>query len=203
MTSRDATSRLKQIAIALLLLGGAVAAGLGSAWWVLKKAPWMNHLVQVGAWRSNLTAGSPDADIYTRASVALNALLALDRSETMYFVATQDDSGQPLRSGCNYRVEGTPPRARWWSITAYADDMFLFDTPAGHHSLNGTTAQLDGNGYFALTVGNQEQRGTHWLATNADRGLLLTLRLYNPDPQLQTEPASLRVPSITALGTCA
>jgi hypothetical protein len=203
MTPRDATSRLKQFAIGLLLLAGAVAAGLGSAWWVLKKAPWMNHLVQVGAWRSNLTAGSPDADIYTRASVALNALLALDRSETMYFIATQDDSGQPLRSRCNYRVVGAPPKARWWSITAYADDMFLFDTPAGHHSLNGTTAQLDGNGNFALTVGDQNQPGTHWLATSGDGGLLLTLRLYNPDPQLQTEPASLRVPSITPLGTCA
>lgn len=127
---------------------------------------------------------------------------ALARSETMYFIATEDDSGKPLRSGCNYRVVGTPPKARWWSITAYADDMFLFDTPAGHHSLNGTTAQLDGNGHFALTAGNQEQQGAHWLATNGDRGLLLTLRLYSPASELQSAPGSLRAPSIIALGAC-
>lgn len=196
-------SRLKQLAIGLVLLAGAVAAGLGSAWWVLTKSPWMNHQVQVGAWRNNLTAGSPDADIYTRASVGLNALLALDRSETMYFIATQDDSGQPSRSRCNYRVAGAPPKARWWSITAYADDIFLFDTPTGHHSLNGTTAQLDSNGDLALTVGNQERRGTHWLATIGNRGLLFTLRLYNPATELQTAPDSLRVPSNTVVGTCA
>lgn len=194
--------RFQRLVIGFALYFGAVAVGLGSAWWVLKKAPWMNNLVQVGAWKSNLTAGSRDADIYTRASVALNALLALDRGETMYFVATEDDTGKPLRSRCNYRIVGTPPKARWWSITAYADDMYLFDAPMGHHSLNGSTVRLDANGQFALTAGNQEQAGTHWLATHGDGGLILTLRLYNPQPELQDAPDSLLAPSITLLGAC-
>jgi hypothetical protein len=140
--------------------------------------------------------------MYTRASIALNALLALDRSETMYFVATQDDAGKPLWSRCNYRVNGTPPAARWWSITAYADDMFLFDTETGHHSLNGSTVQLDGDGRFTLMAGGTEYPGTHWLATNGDGGLVLTLRLYNPSPQLQTAPTLLVAPSIVPVGVC-
>lgn len=197
--------RLKRFAIGLSLYIGAVAVGLGSAWWVLKKAPWMSNTVQVGAWRTDLQAGSTDANLYTRASVAVNALLALDRGETMYFVATQDDAGRPLRAHCNYRVVGTPPQARWWSITAYADDMFLFDfdAPNGHHSLNGSTARLDAEGRFVLTAGSKELPGTHWLPTRGDGGLVLTLRLYNPLPGLQAAPATLLAPSITALGACA
>lgn len=203
MTRARRISTAKRIGVALALYLGAVAVGLGSAWWVLKYAPWMNNYVQSGAWKTNLHAGSQDASIYSRASVALNALLALDRSETMYFVATQDDAGKPLRSRCTYRIEGVPPKARWWSITAYADDMFLFDIAAGQHSLNGSTAQLDAKGRFAMRTGPAAQPGTHWLATPGERGLVLTLRLYNPEPELQAAPTSLAPPSINVVGACA
>lgn len=158
--------------------------------------------VQVGAWKGNLLAGSQDADMYTRSTIALSALLALGRDETMYFIASEDDAGHPLRSNCSYRVEGTPPKARWWSITAYADDMFLFDAPNQHYSLNGTTARLDTDGRFVFTTGGQEQPGTHWLPTPGRRGMVLTLRLYNPEPELQAAPASLVPPSIKAVGVC-
>jgi hypothetical protein len=196
-------SRARRIAIGAALYLTAVTIGLGSAWWVLKKSPWMNQTVQVGAWKANLRAGSSDADMYTRANVALNGLLALGRDETMYFVATQDDAGRPLRSTCTYRVEGVPPKARWWSVTAYADDMFLFDAGNQQYSLNGTTAQLDGNGRFAFSTGNRAQPGTYWLPTPGDRGMIFTLRLYNPDPELQASPTSLSPPTIQAMGACA
>jgi len=141
--------------------------------------------------------------MYTRAYVAANGLLALDRDETMYFVAAHDDAGRPLRSTCSYRIEGVPPKARWWSVTAYADDMFLFDAPNQHYSLNATTAQLDTHGHFALITGPQEQPGAFWLPTPGQRGMVLTLRLYNPQPELQAAPGSLSPPSIHALGACA
>lgn len=149
-------------------------------------------------------AGSPDADMYTRASIALNALLALGRDETMYFFAVQDSAGQRLRASCSYRVEGVPPAARWWSVTAYADDLFLFDAPNRQYSLNGSTAVLTAQGHFLLVTGpRQAQEGAFWLPTAGDRRMLLALRLYNPEPGLQTNPSSLIPPSITAVGACA
>ena len=193
---------MRRLAIGSALYLSAIALGLGSAWWVLKKGPWLNQTIQVGAWSGNLRAGSPDADLYTRASIALNALLALGRDETMYFVAAQDDLGRPLRSDCSYRVEGVPPKARWWSVTAYADDLFLFDAPNAHYSLNGTTAELDSAGHFAFTTGAQAQPGTFWLPTPGKHGLLLTLRLYNPEPDLQAAPTSLVPPTIRSFGAC-
>ncbi len=197
------SARAKRIAVAALLYLGAVALGLGSAWWVLKKSPWLNPSVEVGAWRTNLQAGSQDAGMYTRATIAVNALLALGRDETMYFVAIRDDAGHALRSQCSYRITGVPPQARWWSITAYADDMFLFDAPNGHYSLNGSTAKLDAAGAFSLGTGPTEQAGLYWLPTPGKRGLILTLRLYNPTPALQAAPQSLVAPAVQQIGDCA
>lgn len=202
MTRAAPVSRWHRLAVGAILYFSAVLVGLGSAWWVLKKAPWLNQSVQAGAWKSNLRAGSVDADMYTRASIALNALLALGREETMYFIATHDDAGQPLRSQCSYRVEGIPPQARWWSITAYADDLFLFDAPNAQYSLNGTTAQLDAKGRFALQTGHHAAGAAYWLPTPGQRGLVLALRLYNPEPSLQASPSSLVPPNIIQQGPC-
>ena len=50
--------------------------------------------VSIGPWQTSLVTGGADADMYTRTQVALTGLLALNRSETTYFVATRDDAGQ-------------------------------------------------------------------------------------------------------------
>ena len=194
--------RFKRLAIASLLYLGAVALGAGSAWWVLRKASWAGSVVKVGPWTGSTLAGSTDADMYTRARLALEGLLALGRDETMYYMARHDDAGQPLRSACSYRVEGLPPPARWWSITAYADDLFLFDAPNRQYSLNGSTARLDASGRFALVTGHKAMDGWHWLPTPGQRGLVLTLRLYNPGSDLQAAPERLQPPSIKAIGAC-
>ena len=197
-------SSARRVAVAALLYLSAVALGLGSAWWVLKKAPWLNQTLQVGAWKANLRAGSSDADLYTRASIAVNALLALGRDETMYFVASTDDDGRALRTTCSYRISGTPPKSRSWSITAYADDMFLFDAPNKHYSLNGTTAQFDAQGNFSFVLGPSDPKGNEfWVPTVGHGGAVLTLRLYNPSPELQADPSSLVPVRIARQGDCA
>ena len=167
--------RARRMATGAALYLGAVVLGLGSAWWVLKKAPWLNPSVEVGAWRANMHAGSQDAGMYTRATVAVNALLALGRDETMYFVASRDDAGH----------------------------LFLFDAPNGHYSLNGATAVLDAAGAFTLSTGPNEQPNLYWLPTSGQRPLVLTLRLYNPAPALQAAPQSLVAPAVQKIGDCA
>ena len=186
-----------------IVLAG-VALGLGSAWLALKN-PLSAPAQMAGAWRTSVLAGSADADLYTRARIAIGALLALSREETLYYIADHDDAGTPLRSACSYRIEGVPPPARWWSITAYADDFFLFPNAARRYSLNGGTAKLDGAGRFALRTGPAADAAdpTHWLPTPGARGLLLTLRLYNPDSALAAAPGALVAPRIRRVGDCA
>jgi hypothetical protein len=195
----------------------AVALGLGSAWAVLRGGS--NFGAAAGPWRVSTLAGSPEADLYTRARVALGGLLALNREETMYYVAFHDSAGRPLRSRCTYRVSGRPPPARWWSVTAYAEDFFLFSNEARRYSVNGSTAALDAQGRFSFVSGPERPvvlqaintpgsegtppSGATWLPTPGDRGLLFTLRVYNPDPALVAAPGALRdAPTIERLGDC-
>lgn len=184
------------------LVVAGVLLGLGTAWLSLKNASAFG--ATRGAWRVSLLAGSAEADLYTRARVAIGGLLALNREETMYYVASVDDGGRPLRSRCSYRIEGTPPRARWWSLTVYADDYFLFEDAQRRYSVNGATVTLDPQGRFALLTGpSTPASGTlPWLPTPGDRDLVLTLRVYNPDAALQAAPGSLVPPRIARLGDC-
>lgn len=192
------------VLLRLLWLLAAVALGLGSAWGVLRSVS--GYGAAAGPWRASTLAGSPDADLYTRARVALGGLLALNREETMYYVAATDSDGRPLRSRCNYRVSGVPPKARWWSVTAYAEDLFLFDNPQRRYSVNGASAPLDAQGRFVLVSGPQAPAAAAdappWLPTPGDRGLLFTLRVYNPNPALAAAPGSLQAPRIERLGEC-
>lgn len=204
MSDASGGVRRRPWAVAAGVVLAGVVLGLASAWLALRD-PWSAPSVTTGAWRTSLLAGRADADMHTRARIAVGALLALAREETLYFIADRDDAGAPLRSRCSYRIEGTPPLARWWSITAYADDLFLFDHPGRAYSLNGGTARLDAGGRFALVTGPSApvDARTHWLPTPGDRGLLLVLRLYNPDPALVAAPASMPPPGIRRVGECA
>ncbi len=197
----------------LALYGLAIALGAGSAWLVVRSQLDRGG-VSAGAWRTSTLAGSTHADIYTRAVVAVGALLALNREETVYYVATADSEGRPLRSRCRYRLSGPAPDARWWSVTAYAEDRFLFDAPGRRDSVNGRKVTLDTQGRFSFETGptpppegaalasSSPAGATPWLPTPGDRGLSFTLRLYNPAPELVASPASLAAPRIERLGAC-
>lgn len=193
----------RRLALVALYLA-AIVLGAGSAAWTLARVSAFGEAS--GPWRASTLAGSPDADVYTRARVALGGLLALAREETLYYVAATDSAGAPLHSRCAYRISGTPPRARWWSITAYADDMFLFANDERRYSLNGANAVLDAQGRFALVTGatppSGGAAGAPWLPTPGDRGLVLALRLYNPDATLARAPQALAPPRIEAIGAC-
>ncbi|MEI7446956.1 MAG: DUF1214 domain-containing protein [Burkholderiales bacterium] len=194
--------RGRRIARGAAVVLAGVVLGLASAWAVLR--PSVAPATAAGPWRASLLAGSPDADPWTRARVAIGGLLALSREETMYYLAAHDSAGAPLRARCAYRVEGVPPPARWWSVTAYADDHFLFDAPGRRFSINGETARLDARGRFAVATGPAApaDASVAWLPTPGDRGLRLVLRVYNPEPSLQAAPASLDPPRIEPIGDC-
>lgn len=203
LSSRPSMPRWKRWTFAALAVALGVALGLGSAWWAVRGRG-LAGPVQTGAWSTSTLSGHVDADMYTRARVAVGGLLALSREETMYYVARTDDSGAPLRAECGYRIEGVAPPARWWSITAYAGDLFLFPNSAGRYSINGSTAQLDNQGRFALVTGPAQRDGPEfWLPTPKSGPLVLTLRLYNPDAGVAAAPASLSAPSISRVGACA
>ena len=183
----------------LLGILAALALGLGSAYFAVRGGLAAGDL-QNGPWRTNLTTGSADADLYTRARVAVGGLLALAPSETIYFTAATDTEGTPLSARCDYRLEGGELPARWWSITAYAADHFLIPNDAGRYSISQTTVQLAApGGDWAARVSTEPSAG-NWLPSgrSGERAeFSLTLRLYNPAPSVAQNPAGMALPRLS------
>ena len=148
-----------------------------------------------GPWRTDLMAGSQQADMYTRCRVAVHGLLALNPSEAIYFTARTDDSGHPLNCDSTYCIMGRPPDARWWSITAYGADDFLIDNELGLYSYTCDTVEYDSEGNFTIYVSNTPRPG-NWLPLGKSSGFDLCLRLFNPGRSVLENPASVELPHI-------
>ncbi len=185
---------MRRLAFATLAVVAGLALGIASAVWAAR-TPILGDMVRVGAWRADLSAGSRDAGLYTRARVALIGLLALDRSETIYFVADSDDDGRKLDGACRYVIEGQAPSARWWSLTAYGADYFLIENPERKFSVNARSALVDGNGRFRIRISAEPQPDPYIAAPSAGP-FVLNLRLYNPSPELAQNPSALIAPTI-------
>jgi hypothetical protein len=177
--------------ITMLVVGTAL--GLFVTWFTIIRGG-MPGGVSDGPWKTNLLIGSSGGDIYTRAAVAVHGLLALNRSETIYYGAATDDAGETLDGKCTYLVTGRDAPARWWSITVYGADDFLIPNPAGRYSVSKTSITRDANGAFVATVA-PDPKGPNAIPTNGQK-FGLTLRLYNPSPAVAADPAHVKLPTI-------
>lgn len=181
--------------LAVTVAGTAI--GFFATWLTVVRS--MPGDVTDGPWRTSLSIGNVQGDPYTRARTALHGLFALSRSETIYYTAVTDDGGRPLDGRCRYRLSGPDPDARWWSITTYGADDFLIPNPAGRYSVSKTNVVRDKSGTFSLQLGGP-QGGANWIPAGAGR-FSLTLRLYNPAPDVALDPAHAVLPAIEK-GSC-
>jgi len=173
----------------------ALTLGVGSAIWAINHTPGENHDVINGAWRTNLTIGSSGAGMYVRAAVAKTGLFALNKSESIYFVADSDDNGQPLHSRCDYRIKGKDLETRWWSLTVYGADHFLIPNEKNRYSFNGQDVLRNPDGTYEIIMSASPQSG-NWLPSGNQDQLHLALRLYNPQPAIYENPAGIELPRI-------
>jgi hypothetical protein len=182
-----------------LVLGLAAAIGLGLGSAVLAvRSGLSGGEVRNGPWRTSLVTGSLDADMYTRARVAVGGLLALAPSETVYWNADSDSDGRPLDARCDYRVEGAELPARWWSITAYAADHFLIPNDADRYSFSQTTLAREPGGPWMIAVSSEPKPG-NWLPSGRPGNsapFALTIRLYNPAPEVYEQAAAVALPRV-------
>ena len=183
----------------LLAIGGGLLAGGGSALWTMKRG----GLAAVGGgWQTSQLAGSIDADPWTRARVALTGLLALNRSQAIYFTTATDSSGARLSESCRYRVNGGPLPARWWSVTVYADDDYLPQNEDNALSFDATRVGPDGSGRWQALVAPRRTPAVPdgaWASSHKAGRFTLTLRLYNPTPAAQANAALVPLPTVTRL----
>lgn len=156
--------------------------------------------VAIGSWRTNIHIGSNEASPWLRALIARRGLFALSRHEAMYFTSTTDSEGQPLREGCQYRVDfSEPPAAWWWSLTLYAEDDFLAangDDAASVSADDWSQAQPIFRAVISDSPGELP-----WLSNVNSGAFSLTLRFYRPGSELISDPGGAALPDIQRL-TC-
>ncbi len=174
----------------------AVAVGFASAWWALNNLAYTTA-VQNGQWRTHATAGSRDANIYVRATIARTGLLALPASEAVYFFTGIDAAGKPLRADCRYRLTGQDPDALWWSITLYGPDQFLVSNEPRRYSFNKSNVLRDEQGHFRIDIADHGAGGS-WLPNGGHDGFSLIYRLYRP---AMADPAALRTMQLPRIET--
>ena len=132
----------------------------------------------------------------SRARVALTGLLALNRSQAIYFTRKVDDLGEPLREDCHYRLSGGPLPGRWWSITAYAADDYLPQNNDDALSVDASEVRPDGQGRWTAEAGPSRNPAMPWLSTRKAGYFDLTLRIYNPTPQAQRDFGTIAFPTV-------
>lgn len=184
----------------------ALLIGLGTAYWVINSG--LGNALQNGAWHTDPDIGSDQANPYARAAVARAGLLALNKSETVYFTAMNDDAGEPLSTACHYRLVGKPLDTRWWSITAYGPDHYLIENPANRYSQAKNTVTRGADNGFVINV-SPDGSGENGIPTgftgarnddNQGTRFSLTLRLYNPSEASYSSLAGIALPTIVKEG---
>lgn len=185
-----------KLATAGVLLAG-LAVGAASGWFTLQHG--MVQGETYSGWSGSKVTGSVDADPWTRARVAVSGLLALNKSQAIYFSRNTDDSGARLREDCRYRVTGGAMPARWWSITVYAADNYLPLNDDDALSFDQTEAQPAGKAEWTGILSPKQPEGEPWASTNKAGDFDITLRLYQPTPEAQQDYGSIPMPKVTKL----
>lgn len=184
----------RALAYGSALLVGVVAGG-GSALALSGLLPGFGSMsdgaVDLAGWKSDWTIGSEAANPYTRARIARHGLLALARSEAVYFTRNTDDQGERLREECRYRLSGGTMPAQWWSVTLYDADNRLPMNEDGALSVDASRTQDQA---WSVTIAPQKPGEGLWLSSHNAGSFDLTLRLYVPEQQLIDDPSGTLAP---------
>ena len=182
----------------LLCALAGIAAGSGAAMWSVRSGAFGAEAA-VGQWRTGTDLGTADASAWTRASVALHGLLALPAREARYYSTALDDKGRPLDGRCRYRITGTDPGGRWFSLTLYDTAGYLVANPAGVHSVGSAGLGAGERASWSAIIAPRSQEG-RWLPTGGVDRFNLTFRVYLPQGEGSTNLARERLPRIERLG---
>jgi hypothetical protein len=132
--------------------------------------------------------GNYGRDYLGRAVIALNALGANTRPETIYPIALDDVKGRPLSGGHRYTIRfprgQLPPADAFWSLTIYDKDRYLVPNPIDRYAIGDRTRGLRRGRDGSLTIYVQHAapagaKRANWLPAPAGR-FRLALRIYEP-----------------------
>ena len=142
--------------------------------------------VQIGAWSFFPDAGTADINPYLRARFARTGQVPMSSAEGVMFTATRDSRGDVLDRSCTYRVTGSLPPARFWTLDVSGTEGFSLPNPAQRSGYTAAEVLRSADGDFIITVSPFPEPG-NWVPVRGFGRFVLALRLYDT--------------AVTALGT--
>ena len=131
-----------------------------------------------GSWRG--TTDLPlNKDNLVTTQITIFALFALPSQEAVYLFAADDNDGIRLNGDNSYSLAGNinDIKAEYWSITAYASDLYLIPNEANRYSFNRDNLQTDSAGNFTIHLSANKSE-INWLPLKKGGKFQLVLRLY-------------------------
>ena len=173
LTGMDVLSFLKFLIVVL----AGTALGLLVTSEVLRRGPVFNT-EKAGPWTGVPKNGSLDIDPYAQARLARNAELPLGTAEGLSFIANTDSSGAVLQPHCDYRINGSVPPTRYWTLTLVTSRGYLIDNPARRFGFTSSEIVRTADGAFDIIVARQARPG-NWLPLGDAQPFVLMFRLYD------------------------
>ena len=166
--------RLIHLAYVLTL---AAITGLGSAWAMLGEIMPFGQVL-AGSWQATPRAFAPDPDPYARAILTQRTHLPLGIGEGLAFSANVDEQGRPLTTGCDYKITGTVPPSRGWTLTLARLNHPIEAGPGDRISFTDAEVTRKENGQINIALSQQVQPGD-WLPLPDIGAFRVILRLYD------------------------
>jgi hypothetical protein len=143
---------------------------------------------------TNLPLGK---DALITAQITLFAMFALPSEEAVYLLSRRDNENVRFHSFNDYVISGNTGniKAKYWSITAYGNDLFLIPNKQERYSVNSTNVIADSAGNFQIILSNKEHNG-NWLPTPANAQFNLLLRIYKGESEFLSRLSSTPLPGI-------
>lgn len=177
------------VAIAGVALGGA------SAWYSIRQSHRIGA-VNIGPWTAFVHESAEEADPYLVARSVSEGTVPIGATEGLSFEATTDSQGLQLQRQCEYRIEGSTPPARLWTLVAYGDGgRQVPPAPGGASAAQSNRLLRFSDGGFLISAAASPRPG-NWLALSGRGPMRLVLRLYDTPI---TASAGLAPPSMPAI----
>lgn len=160
-----------------VLVAVAVGGGFGTAWYMIEGGSRLSTRT-LGPWTIWTAAGKPDADPYTRAHIARNALLPLSSTLELTYIARSDSANGWLSSSCDYAIVVDGPDPTWWSLAAFDGRGGLIANAAERYAFNAQTVMREPDGRSVITLARDARPG-NWLPIGTASGLTLLLTIQD------------------------
>jgi hypothetical protein len=186
----------------LVILALAIAFGLGiQSTLVALNATVGFGEIEIDGWRAFPQAQTTSADPYARSHRARAGRLLLGSAEGLTFIATTDTTGQRLTGLCRYKLSGSLPIARFWTL--YATRPNGDPLPVSENlptALNSIISLKNPDGTLNITIG-AKAAPNNWLAIAPDSDpILLNLTLLDTPAAGNSGLVALTMPRIERIG---